>query len=171
MSIEQYDPKTPLSYLAIISDFLRQHADFKRTSDIINHFGVDCVTDVTDAPEREALKSIQPLPEDFHERAFQCKESVKRRGIIEATFHQTKLVNLRVQLFFRGWFPRRAALKFVTREVLPTISGIIGSPDVIEEDPYPAFVWSDFHGLRVHTGFHAEYAYVSTWLTNTAYLT
>jgi len=59
MHIEQYDPKTPLSYLAIISDFLRQHADFKSTSDIINHFGAHCMTDVTDAPEREALKSIQ----------------------------------------------------------------------------------------------------------------
>jgi len=171
MHIEQYDPKTPLSYLAIISDFLRQHADFKSTSDIINHFGAHCMTDVTDAPEREALKSIQPLPEGFHESAFQFKESAKRRGIIEATFHQTKLVNLRVQLFFYGWFPRRAALKFLTREVHPTITSIIGSAGTIEEHPYPAFVWSNFHGLYVHTGFHTEYAYVSTWLTDTAYLT
>jgi len=129
------------------------------------------MTDVTDAPHREALKSMEPLPEDFQESAFQFKEHAKRRGIVEATFHQNKLVNLRVQLFFYGWFPRRAALKFVTREVLPIITSIIGSTGSIEEHPYPAFVWSEYNGLYVRTGLNTEYAYVSTWLTDTAYLT
>lgn len=171
MNINQYDPISYLSYLAIISDFLRRHTDFKSTSDIINCFGLDYVTDVTDTPEREAMKSIQPLPEDFHESAFQFKESAKRRGIMEATFHKTKLANLRVQLFFYGWFPRRAALKFLTQEVLPTIANIIGSAGSIEEHPYPGFFWSDFNGLYVRTGLNTKYAYVSTWLTDTAYLT
>ena len=102
MGIEKYDPKSTLSYIAMISQLFEDYMMFKSPSDIITRFGNDYVIDVTDTPEREPLKSISPLPEDFQERAFQFKESAKRRGIIEAAFHNNRLVNLRATMYFHG---------------------------------------------------------------------
>ena len=71
MGVEKYDPKLTLSYLAIISQIIQDYTMLKSPSDILTRFGNDYVIDVTDTSEREPLKLIQPLPEDFQERAFQ----------------------------------------------------------------------------------------------------
>lgn len=174
MGIEKYDPKLPLSYLAMVSEFLHHYAEFQSPSDIVKRFGVDYVTDVTDTPERESLKAIGPLPEDFHERAFQFRESGKRRGIMETAFHKDRLVNLRATMYFYAWFPRTAALKFFLRELLPMVNSIIGTQGTLEDFPklkHGRILWSDFKGLTVAVVCHREFAYVSSYITDIDYLT
>lgn len=173
MSIEKYDPKSTLSYLAIIPQIIQDYTMFKSPSDILTRFGNDYVIDVTDTPEREPLKSIQPLPEDFLERAFQFKESKKRRGIIEAAFHKNRLVNLRATMYFYGWFPRTAAGRFFLRELLPMFNNMIGSQGDVHDYPdlrYARIMWSDFKGLTVGVACHREEGYVSAYATDANYL-
>jgi hypothetical protein len=171
MDIEKYDPKFPLAYLIIVSDSLKQYKNFHNPLDIPKIFGVDCVTDITDAPEFESLRSIGPLPKDFNERLFLFKESEKRRGMIEIAFHRAKFIHLRITMHFSGWFPRIDALKFFKNELHPTITGIMGSTGYITYEPYPAFNWDSYHKFYVvRVGFNKEHGYVSTYLNHMDYI-
>lgn len=48
--MEKYDPKSILSYIAVISQLIEDYMMFKRPSDIVTRFGNDYVIDVTDTP-------------------------------------------------------------------------------------------------------------------------
>lgn len=173
MAIEQYDPNSRLSYLDVISRFIQEYTMFKGPSDVLTRFGNDYVTDVTDTPGRAPLKEIHPLPGDFQERAFQFKESTKRRGMIEAAFHKNRLVNIRVTMYFYGWFPRTTAGRFFLRELLPMFDSMIGVQGEVQDYPdshYTRITWNDFNSLTVAVACNREKGYVSAYATDPSYL-
>lgn len=173
--MDKYDPKLPLSYLVIISEFLHHYGEFHSPLDIVKRFGVENVIDVTDMPELEIMKDTYPLPDDFNERLFQFKESKKHRGIIEVAFHQNKLVNTRATMYDHGWFAGRAMLKLLFRELYPKVSGIIGSEGARDDFLYEGsnwnrgFRWSNFQGLIVRIGCPQTFGTVSAWITKMSY--
>jgi hypothetical protein len=175
MVAEKYDPKIELDVLRIVSDFLDRFREFRSPPDVSNWFGNDCIVDVTDTPERDSLKSIRRLPEDFLERAFQFLESKKRRGIIEVAFHKSKLVNVRVTAYAYGWFPASSASKLLLDKIHPLVANTAGphfSPvrRVVQGYTFFGFNWSDFKGLNIGIHTCPKAATTTVLITDRDYL-
>lgn len=129
--MEQYDPRDTLSYLEILSVFIRNSHAFHSYSDVLNEFGECCLTDVTDTLAIKWMQAITPFgippSKGYLERSFQFIDNSKRRGILETHFYKDNLVNVRCQLFFHGWFKGTQAKEFLESELYQWISGFLHS--------------------------------------------
>jgi len=171
--MENYDPEIAISYLDIITGFLKNFKVFHSHSDISKLFGEGCITDITDVPEikaqEELMNLISPLSDGYKQKIFQFKTQERYRGIFDVTFHGNKLVNFRGQLFFTGWFSLGKAIKFNSFKLRPLINEIIGIDNVNHDFKSDKFICNDFHGLVVIFGQINENSSVSTWITDKHY--
>lgn len=104
MNPKDYDPPENLAYLTLVSALLRDFRLIASHRELIGKFGVRSLTDITNVPEIKNMAAAQPLPPHFRQRDYQFRDPDLGRGMMDAAFYKKELVNVRVQLFFDGWF-------------------------------------------------------------------
>lgn len=138
MNPRDYDPSASLAYLDLLRDTFSFFHDVSSHEDLVRRLGADRLTDVTELPKYQAMEAIDPLPAGFFQRVYQFRDPYLGRGVFDACFRDRELVNLRVQLFFDGWFARGKARRFLWRSLIPALQEMFGEP--IERAPeYFAF--------------------------------
>jgi hypothetical protein len=128
--MQQYEPACTIPYLTLISEFLSDFRELHSRLDIIDRFGGDCLTDITDIPQSKSDALSVISPEGSDKKIFQFKESDERWGILDVIFHEGRLVNFRAQIFFHGWFAKSKAVKFNSLKLRPFMSKIFGMENV-----------------------------------------
>jgi hypothetical protein len=58
--MQQYEPVCKIPYLTLISEFLRNFRELHSRLDIIDRFGKDCLTDITDIPIQRVFQLQLP---------------------------------------------------------------------------------------------------------------
>ena len=119
MDPQDYDPLGSLPYLSLLEQVLREFRQLSTHAELVGQLGGDSLTDVTELPQFRLMDDLQPLPSGFAQRAYQFRDPNHGRGIMDAAFHGTELVNVRAQLFFTGWLAKSRARKYFQRVLLP----------------------------------------------------
>jgi len=168
--IKTYDPQNPISYLTVVSTFLHHHDDISEPGDIFYWVNSNCLCDISETPLAKQLDSMTPLPPGFIQRMYQFLEPEGRHGEIEVVFLDNLLINFRSQLFFKGWFSNRKALRYIAYALRPLITGFLGE-DNYQYDP----ITSSYLNTTAISDFIVAYrkvpgySSVSTWITHRGY--
>lgn len=126
MDLSQFDPPDTLDYLQAVSLLTRAFPVVSSHGELLEQIGSARLTDVSNLPIFEQMDAAGPLPADYSQRAYQFADNARGRGILEAAFHQSQLVNVRLQLFLRGWFARSKARKYLIEELVPSMEVMFG---------------------------------------------
>jgi hypothetical protein len=129
MDPRQYDPQMPLPYLELIGTVLGAFRTVISHGDLVNRVGTLRLTDITELPEWRAIAARDPLPIGFLQRVYQFRDAAVGRGVFDAVFRDSKLVNFRAQLFFGGWFGVRSARQFLRATLIPALKGQLGTEE------------------------------------------
>ena len=81
--------------------------------------------------------------------------------MIDIAFHNDELVNLRSQLFFKSWFAKKKARKYLRNVLIPSYQEMFGEPAEKGTD-YSTFISSGLQGVA---------RYVPGTISLSAYLT
>lgn len=133
MDPRDYDPIDALPYLELLDKIARNFREIRSHEELRARLGVKGLTDVSEVPDFQSMKAAFPLPSGFDELIYQFRDPILGRGTVDAAFHDDELVNLRAQLFFKGWFAKSKARKYLYDALVPLFRGIFGPPN--EEDP------------------------------------
>lgn len=167
--MRQYEPACKIPYLTLISEFLRDFRELHCQLDIMDRFGRDCLTDITDIPQTETMAMITSWPEGSEKKVFQFKELDKRWGILDVIFYEGRLVNFRAQIFFQGWFAKSKAVKFNSLKLRPLINDIFGMKNVHHDFLNSTCFCYDGYGLKITFRYEPKTASISTTITEEAY--
>lgn len=121
MDMSQFDPPGTLDYLAALSLLTRAFPIASSHGQLLETVGSSYVTDVSDLPVFQQMEAADPLPSGYSQRIYQFVDAARGRGILEAAFHLNQLVNVRIQLFFQGWFAKSKARKYLVEELVPSL--------------------------------------------------
>jgi hypothetical protein len=163
--MRQYEPVCEIPYLTLISEFLRDFRELHSRLDIIDRFGRDCLTDITDIPQNKSTATAAFLPEGSDKKVFQFKESDKRWGILDVIFREGRLANFRAQIFFQGWFAKSKAVKFNSLKLRPFMNEIFGTENVHYDLLNNTCYCSDGYGLMITFRYIPNTTSVSTTIT------
>jgi len=167
--MRQYEPACKISYLTLISEFLGDFRELHSRLDIIDRFGSDCLTDITDIPQTKSTAMAIFVPEGSNKKVFQFKESDKRWGILDVIFYEGRLVNFRAQIFFQGWLAKSKAVEFNSLKLRPLINDIFGMKNVHHDFLNNTCFCYDGYGLKITFRYEPKTASISTTITEEAY--
>jgi hypothetical protein len=167
--MRQYEPACKIPYLTLVSEFLRDFRELHSKLDIVDRFGKDCLTDVTDVPLTETTAIVPARPAGSEKKIFQFKESDKSWGILEVIFYEGRVVNFRAQIFFQGWFAKSKAVKFNSLKLLPLINGIYGMENVQHDFLNDTCSCHDGCGLKITFRYVPKTRSISTTIAEEAY--
>ena len=134
------------SFLSALSKLIENFDEFHDAKDITRAFGIEHLIDITDTPERNALRTEFPLPPGFSDSAFRFRESNECDAKMEVAFIEGKLVNVRLVMNFDG--QARAALHLLNNDIHPLISNFFGNTGKNVKDKHKGH---DFIGYNWHT--------------------
>ena len=167
--MRQYEPACNIPYLTLISEFLCDFRELHSRLDIIDRFGRDCLTDITDIPQSNINASATISPEGSDKKVFQFKESDERWGILDVIFHEGRLVNFRAQIFFHGWFAKSKAVKFNSLTFRPFMNEISGMENVHYDFSDDTCSCHNGHGLKISFRYIPKTTSISTTIVEEAY--
>ena len=121
-----YDPPEKIEYVFLLTQVFRAFRAVTSHEMFLAQLGPQKLTDVTDLPEFQEMKTADPLPPDFSERLYQFREPSLRRGVVEAAIGYGQLVNVRAQLFFSGWRAKGKAKRYYGETLAPTFRELLG---------------------------------------------
>jgi len=166
--MRQYEPPCEIPYLTLVSEFLRDFRELHSRLDIIDRFGSDCLTDISDIPQTKATAVATFLTEGSDKKVFQFKESDKRWGILDVIFHEGRLVNFRARIFFQGWFAKSKAVKFNSLKLRPLINEVFGMENVHHDFLNHTYSCYDGDGLKIIFRYVPDTTTISTSITEEA---
>jgi hypothetical protein len=166
--MQQYEPACNIPYLTLISEFLSDFRELHSRLDIIDRFGRDCLTDITDIPQSKINVSSAILPDGSDKKIFRFKESDERRGILDVVFQEGRLVNFRAQIFFHGWFARSKAVKFNSLKLRPFMNEIFGMENVHHDFLDDTCSCDNGHGLKITFRYVPNTTSISTTIVEEA---
>jgi hypothetical protein len=167
--MQQNEPACKIPYLALISEFLSDFRELHSRLDIIDRFGGDCLTDITDIPQSKINVSSSNVPEGSDKKIFQFKESDERWGVLDIIFNEGRLVNFRAQIFFHGWFAKSKAVKFNSLELRPFMNEIFGIENVHYNFSDDTCSCHNDHGLKITFRYVPKTTSISTTIVEEAY--
>lgn len=167
--MQQYEPASKITYLTLISEFLSDFRELHSRLDIIDRFGRDCLTDITDTPKSKINVSSAISLEGSDKKIYQFKESDDRWGILDVIFHEGRLVNFRAQMFFHGWFAKSKAVKFNSLELRPFMNEIFGMEHVHNDFSDDTYSYYNGHGLKITFRYVPKTTSISTAIVEEAY--
>jgi hypothetical protein len=104
------------------------------------------------------------------QRTYKFREAEGRQGRIEVSFHKGMLVNARLQLSFHGLFAKKKALKYISNNLRPVISGCLGDDnyqyDASTHTYYNATALRDY---KVAYQTELNFRNVITWITHKSF--
>jgi len=161
MDPKDYDPPGSLSFLELINSSFNFFREANSFEDFVHRIGPQNLADVTELPEFKLMEVADPLPPGFLQRVYQFLDPNLGRGVIDIAFHNDELVNLRSQLFFKGWFAKKKARKYLRNVLIPSYQEMFGEPAEKGTD-YSTFISSGLQGVA---------RYVPGTISLSAYLT
>ena len=167
--MQQNEPACKIPYLTLISEILSDFRELHSRLDIIDRFGRDCLTDITDIPRSKTNVSSANESEGSDKKIFQFKESDERWGILDIIFHERRLVNFRAQIFFHGWFAASKAVKFNSLELRPFMNEIFGIENVHYNLLDDTCSCHNGRGLKITFRYVPKTTSISTTIVDEAY--
>ena len=161
----KYDPRQPCDYLHLLRDVFRAFSEVASHEELVQRLGVDLLADVSELPEWKQLDQADPLPPGFSQRIYQFRHQALGRGPLEAVFHDSTLVNVRIQLVFSGWFAKSRAKRYYREILAPNFKELLGPAS--DEGPY--FCSFTKSGLVALTRYVPETPSVSSYFTDKRY--
>ena len=153
-------PYEALDYLSLIRKSYNGYHDIKSHDDYVSIIGKEKILDVSQYPQYLLMEAATPLPPGFESRMYHLKEKSIGHGIMDVVFKGNSLVNIRAQLFFRGFFSKRSAKKYLRNKMLPAFKSMFGEPYDSNPDNY-RFKSSGIIGIA---------CYVPGWASVSSYL-
>jgi len=126
MDMSQFDPPGTLEYLRALSLITRAFPVVSSHEELVETIGPSRLTDVSHLSVFQQMDTADPLPSDYSQRIYQFVDLARGRGILEVAFHQGQLVNVRTQLFLRGWLAKSKARKYLVEVLVPSIEIMFG---------------------------------------------
>jgi hypothetical protein len=166
--MQQYEPACKIPYLTLLSEFLCDFRELHSRLDIIDRFGRDCLTDITDIPLSNINVSSTISPEGSDKKIFQFKESDERWGILDVVFHEGRLVTVRAQIFFHGWFAKSKAVQFNSLKLRPFMNEIFGMENVHHDFSDDTYSCDNGHGLKIISRYVPKTSSISTTIVEEA---
>jgi len=125
MTPQAHDPSGSLSYLWLLDTVFNAFRELSSHVQLVQRLGP---ANLTEVPGSQLIEAVLPLPPGHVQRTYQFRDASLGRGVVDAAFHVTELVNLRAQLFFRGWFPNAKARKYLDQVLVPWYRRKLGEP-------------------------------------------
>lgn len=129
-------PDEALDYLSLMRKSYNGYHDIKSHEEYVSIIGKEKILDVSPFPQYLMMETADPLPPEFKRRIYHFKEKSIGGGIIDVVFKGNSLANIRAQLFFRGFFAKRNAKKYLRNTLLPAFKSIFGEPYNSNPDNY-----------------------------------
>ncbi|MBN2402915.1 MAG: hypothetical protein JXN64_11005 [Spirochaetes bacterium] len=148
MDEQQITPKSEIEYLTLVSYFLEHYKDFKSASDIMNKFG-DYLTDATNMEKFALMDEHMPSPEDFTQKEYGYRELKDRRGMMDVSFYEEKLISFSTQMFFDELSTGNKASDFFESNLLPFMNNKLGDKNIHVDKSTGNYYCSNFNGLMV----------------------
>jgi hypothetical protein len=165
MDPSNYELPRSLSYLTLLSLIFQFFREVNSFDDFVSRIGLDYLTNVTDLPEFQIMDAASSLPHGFTERIYQFCDLNVGNGIMDVAFFREELVNVRAQIFFKGWFAKSKAKKYLWNTLVPAFLAMFGEPTE-KGDEYCSFRTSGIIGVaRYVSGTPA----LSTYITDERY--
>lgn len=129
-------PDEALDYLSLIRKSYNGYHDIKSHDEYVSIIGKGKILDVSHFPQYLMMEAADPLPPGFERRMYHFKVKSIGSGIMDVVFKGNSLANIRAQLFFRDFFAKRNAKKYLRNTMLPTFKSIFGEPYDSNPDNY-----------------------------------
>jgi hypothetical protein len=129
-------PDKALDYLSLIRKSYDGFRDIGSHDEYVLMIGKEKILDVSYFPQYLMMEAADPLPPRFERRMYHFKEKSIGGGIMDVVFKSNLLANIRVQLFFRGFFAKKKANKYLRNTILPAFKSIFGEPYDSNPDNY-----------------------------------
>lgn len=165
MDMKGFDPAGSLDYLMALSLLVRAYSTVQTHEELVDVLGGQNLTDISDHPVFVQMDAADPLPPGYSQRIHQFQDATRGRGLVEAAFRGAELVNVRLQLFFRGWRGGSRARRFLTSELIPAMEIFFGPP--VETARFHATFRA--RGMLALTRYVPRTPSVSTYLTHEDY--
>ena len=111
----------------MIANAFRFYAEVAGFDDFLAKVGAGTLRDATQLPVYQQMELMDPLPPGFTRKTFHFRDERFGKGDLEVVFKEERLVNLRPQLFLRGFFGISKAKKFLRRNLVPLMETIFGA--------------------------------------------
>jgi hypothetical protein len=128
MKPQAHDPSGSLSYLWLLDTVFSAFRELSSHEQLVQRLGPANLSELTDVPELQVIEAVLPLLPGHVQRTYQFRDASLGRGVMDAVFHRAQLVNLRAQLFFRGWFPKSKGRKYLDDVLVPWYRRKLGEP-------------------------------------------
>jgi hypothetical protein len=129
-------PDEALDYLSLIRKSYDGYRDIRSHEEYVLMIGNEKILDVSHFPQYLMMEATDPLPPGFERRMYHFKDKSYGSGIMDVVFKDNALANIRAQLFFRGFFAKRKAKKYLLNNMLPAFKLIFGEPYESNPDNY-----------------------------------
>jgi len=129
-------PEEALDYLSLLRTSYDRYFDIKSHEEYVSIIGKETLLDVSQFPQYLMMESVDPLPPEFERRMYHFKDKTYGGGIMDVVFKDNALANIRAQLFFRGFFAKRKAKKYLHDIMLPVFKSLFGEPYDNKPDSY-----------------------------------
>lgn len=166
MNLKDYDPLGSLSYIDLLKSSFTIFREVNSFEDFLNRIGTQNLTDVTELPQFKLMEDADTLPPGFLQRVYHFRDPDLGRGVMDLAFYKDNLVNTRSQLFFKGWFSKGKARKYLWKALIPSFQAMFGEP-VDKGTDCCTFISS---GLQCVTRYVPGTPSVSAYLTDERYL-
>jgi hypothetical protein len=162
VDLRDYDSAKPLEYLHLVEILAGAFREITSHSDLMSRLGEDSLTDITNIPVVQLMEEAFALPPEFNQRVYQFRDDTFGRGVFDAAFYEAEIVNMRAQLFFRGWFANSNACRYLHEDLVPLFQRILGEPS----DQIPEHSVFRSNGIVGVTRLVPESTSVSSTLTD-----
>ena len=170
---DQNDPVTPISYLVLVSIFLAHYENLFEPDSVFYYINHNCLLDMGDECSEEIQRGghrFSFIGELLMQRTYKFREAEGRQGRIEVSFHKGMLVDARLQLNFHGFFAERKALKYISNNLRPVISGCLGEDNYqYDSSTYTCYNETALRDYKVAYQKETIYPNVITWITHMSF--
>jgi hypothetical protein len=129
-------PDEALDYLSLLRKSYEGYFNIGSHEEYVLTIGKEKILDVSQFPQYLMMESAEPLPPGFEGRMYHFKEKTYGGGILDVVFKDNALANIRAQLFFKGFFAKIKAKKYLRNIMLPAFKSIFGEPYDSNPDNY-----------------------------------
>lgn len=166
MKISDYDPASQIRYSDLLFIILENYGGLRNVFELEEMIGENKIQGITSREDiRELVSMADPLPADYSEYFYQFKDVKNGRGILEVTFRNDTLVNVRAQMFTTGVFFRESNTRKNYDRLLEAFVNTLGKPESFFEGKG---LWSK-GGTVIKTDVSMLQKYISCYLVHEEY--
>ncbi len=128
IKLRDWDAAQPVQYLDLLTRLISSFCLVTRHEQLINVVGIGLLRDISNRRDVQQMDGQGALPDYFDRKSYQYCDGAGGRGVLEAVFSDSSLVNARVQYFMAGWSPKKKAIRYLNELLVPSLEIILGPP-------------------------------------------